>query len=601
MQPDTGNPQGAFKRILGNLGFYAGGFAALLGRIVAILLLLVLGAFSLAFFSWLGWWNAAILPGLPSLFYLFYKRKLLRMAFSSRQQEALSINDRAYLCLALFVIMLGCAVTAIGTRGDIFACLLASTATLLYTQAQCRYWESQQKTEHFLYHLLKASTAMLVIVSASLLAYAVFVARVQILSSAAPLEQIRGWEERIANAHEYVEKHTPSSGVILAVMAALYLARFLEIRYWPASHIASWAGTGARFANTWITRIGLAFLVPASFTLLATGEQESGPRATLQASIRDMQHEYDELRSETVAAMAYQAEWGLVESQWSHTPEEQRKLLGESVRLDKKSSDLQEAIQSAKAEKEPEKEGAEAEASEGSIKLPASALENATEKPLDAALPPDSVAESALENLSPRDLHKQLVVAQRASNDAKDGNARLKNEMGDDLFDSVKDFVSEQVRLPHSTSVALSALTSSYPILKEFLDPVQDAIKETFLPSIRSAASATIRNALNAHGRPFTDFLKPASLTLANAAIAKLKPPQVSAIDEAEIIVQEQTRVNSQQAELVSLVGSERAKNLETTSRNERENPEHSERQGRPENLPEERATPRPEFHPAVP
>lgn len=432
-------------------------------------------------------WLFAAVPVACGLFIIAKEIRAVPSAFISSSADRLSVARRWRITRAIFVIALALSGCAIAMRGSVPFSAAAAVALLTYSHVQRKTWESEGTTETFFYHLAKASQEVLLIVSIGLIGYEIFCYRISRLpTDMSTLAQLREWEKKISDVHELAEHLHPSEGRTLILMLALYVARFIELHYFSTSRSMQTLGKIAKVSFKWLSRIALVTLVPASFTFLAT-TQTVAPFTSLESHVRNMKTEYQYLQGELAEKVAESVEWRLILNRWNVMSASERELLRQGAELRIQQMEILEKCRYAlhrhdnpdMSLREQIKDSEKLHQSDTARMIEATASEN--------------ISDTELWDANEHDIQRLAV---KWEHDPKHDNA--KNEMGDDLFDAVSEYVKKTISTYSGDHESIaSAFLASYPLLKNFLDPVKDAMKETFLPGLKTKVAEISRYALN--------------------------------------------------------------------------------------------------------
>lgn len=482
----------------------------------------------------LGYWTFAVIPAIGAGLFLIQDAKFLFGAFANGSTEKVPPRRRVRITAVIFVLALTLTGCAIFTKGDLLCCLGASSLWLAYVHVQQKTWQSNGQTENFMYRLVHASEELLIITSVSLLGYWLFARHMSRLpADQDTVEHIKAIEKTILCVHEKFEKAELSKLHMLILTGVLFILRFVEIRYFPKREHVSRVNKIVKGGFKWFSRIGIIALVPASFTFLATGPS-AAPFQSLEARVKSLKKEYGYLRGAIAAKLVTTVEWRLIEKSWEELSPDDQSTLRLAASLSSQEQDTLSKIKYAENRKKRREELlTEWSRSVGTYRWTSTARDVA-----DAATSND-VSDSEILNSRRVD-----IVSRIPGLSTEDGPSKLKNEMGDELFKSVTAYVQDSIR-PRYGNVELTAFLSGYPILKEFLDPVVDAMKETFLPQIKERANAVAQAILKDPYRTFNESILVGSTLLYESASMH--------VVRADIGIHASEQIQSQRAELTNL------------------------------------------------
>jgi len=463
----------------------------------------------------LRWWTLAVVPTLYCAFFLFKKRASFPAVFSPT--PAGGPRDAVLICRHVFILALVFTGVAIAMRGSVYACFVASgfwLATLLLVRTQM---EAANLTKRFAYYLVKGSIEFLIILTVTLAAYSIYAWRISRLPlNTATLLQLRSWEKSIEEVHDRLETWNPSKLWTMLIIAVLFAARVLAIRWGHGKKAVSQAWAVSQFGLRWMNRLALVAAIAASFTFLAT--RADGPPAPLQAQLKTMDKDYSELRSQTEKVLAMETKRQLVNRAWSEMPQPLRDVLHGAESIEEEKVDLLKEMRWAES-----RYGLAGTPSAAKAQVYAAQLERRAEPERAPAVTleqKDHGADSATAN----DLNDAAARISRANSEVAKEPADAKEEMGEELAKSVQAFVTEpgglihlakKVGLPTEGAAKLGQLASSNPLLRGVLDMLNDALNDYFYDRLQAGVDALTRTMLANRGKPMLAEVKRVAAELA--------------------------------------------------------------------------------------
>lgn len=327
---------------------------------------------------------------------------------------------------------------------------------------------------------------------------------------------------------------------MLILTVVLFVLRIAEIRYFPKHDRISHVNKIVKGGLKWFSRIGIIALVPASFTFLAT-EPSAVPFQSLETRVKSLEEQYGYLRGEIAAELIEDVEWQIIAKSWDDLSPTDKSTLKLAASLSLQELDTFSKIEYAETRRRTGHEPT----TDWTRYLDKGTRTYAAR--LVALASSGDVNESDIEHVSSAD-----ISLLRNATSPQAVPAKLKNEMGDDLFKSVAAYVQDSIISRHGDAQLASFLTG-YPLLKEFLDPVVDAMTDTFLPQIKDKANAIARSLLKTDPSFSNEFIGAEISRLYVQSIVRVTRKDIQAHADEQIQA-ERTQLNNLQSNLLVLV-----------------------------------------------
>ncbi len=465
----------------------------------------------------LRWWTLAVAPVLYCAIFLFRKRASLPAAFSRTTTD--NRGDIVLIRWHVFTLALVLTGVAIAMRGSVYPCFVASGCWLV-TLLLVRAWmEAANLTKRFGLYLVKGSIEFLTILTATLAAYSIYAWRISRLPlNTATLLQLRSWEKSIEEVHGRVETWNPSKLWTMLIIAVLFAARVMVIRWGHGKKEVSRAWAVSQLGLRWMNRLALVAAITASFTFLAT--RAIGPPAPLQAQLKAMDKDYSELRSQVESAMVMETKRQLVNRAWTEMPKPMRDVLREAESIEEEKADLLKEMRWVDS-----RYGLDRTPSAAKEQEYAAQLEPRPETGQALAFTLEQKAH-CVDSATANNLNDAMTRISRTRSEVSKEPADARKQIGRELAKSVQAFVTDpsglihlakKVGLPAEGATKLGQLGSSNPLLSGVLDMVNDAFNDYLYDRLQVGVDAMTRTVLMNRGEPMLAEVKRVATELARS------------------------------------------------------------------------------------
>ncbi|HLK03020.1 MAG TPA: hypothetical protein VKT53_01165 [Candidatus Acidoferrum sp.] len=291
------------------------------------------GFLFIIFVVWLGVFFLILLGSLAAIGAAWRYRVPLRNAFRPTAVDANSILARRFLVLAFSIVSIASFLVLPFSNDSARTAFVGALCALpaLYLAKLELKLVRKSFTVRFGSALGDAvqELAIILAIVAGIYAVAEFYLRHSVID-AGTLGQLRRLDDRLLYARVFLSEIKFSAWQTCTIAILLLALRFVERRWIGAkAGIVDATWHSFRTSTKWMSRLALAALALASFTLLASRESELGGQ--ISARFRDFEESYSQLRRAIDKSFDARLQRDLVQSAWQRLSSAERAAILESI------------------------------------------------------------------------------------------------------------------------------------------------------------------------------------------------------------------------------------------------------------------------------